>query len=86
MSDIIIDIVLEEMKDYKLSTAVKYSIYFGAVKIPRGELQKRKKRKVAEVNQEHEKTAPDDNEGKQDKGSTQNKTRPNPRSILASPF
>jgi hypothetical protein len=43
------------------------------VKIHQVEFRKPKKRKVAEVNQEHEKQSLDDNEGKQDKGSTQNK-------------
>jgi hypothetical protein len=71
ISDIAIEIVLEEMKDYKLPTAVEERTHFDAVKILREELRKRKKRKVAEVNQEHEKKSLDDNEGKQDKGGTQ---------------
>jgi len=64
------------MKGYKLPTAVEQRIYLDAEKTIRGMLRKLKKRKVAEFNQEHEKITPDDNEGKQDKGSTQNKTQP----------
>jgi hypothetical protein len=67
MSDISIEIVLEEMKDYKLPTAVVDINYLDAVKFSGGSFGKRKKRKVAEVNQEHENTTPDGNKGNKTK-------------------
>jgi hypothetical protein len=85
ISDIAMEIALVGMEDCKPPTAVEEHIYLDAVKILRGELRKLKKRMVAEVNQEHEKGTPDDNEGKQEKGSPQKKTQPNPSIMLASP-
>ena len=75
-----------KLKGYKLSTAVEQRIYLDSAKTIRRMLRKLKKRKVAEFNQEHEKKTPDDNEGKQDIGITQNKTQPNPRITLPSNF